>query len=282
MNVIGVLSALAVPFIWAYVSTVYKRFMESIDPLTLNMLRTTYAFALLTIPMLIIARRLNIGALWAALSGLLSLVVGDSLYLTSINLVGVSVAVPLSYTYILLAQVVAIPFGISPSPVLAASGMVMVVGIYLLSRSIDRGVLSSRGVLAGIGAALSWAVGQFLISLANSQGLNPIVVAYLRVGMASLALYLLNIARGVDVKRTFSSTLGTSLPLISLADLGLGVALFAYSINVIGFDLAVLITGIEPLVAQLLAYFMAKERLNASKVAGALIIVASVTASLAH
>ncbi|MGC8571308.1 MAG: DMT family transporter [Caldivirga sp.] len=272
MLIIDTAPALSTAFIWAWASVTYKDYMRRLSPLTVNFLRMLYTTAALTIPVVLIG--LNIGAIWGSLSGLLSLAVGDSMYLMAINYSGVSVAAPISYSYIPLSVLMATLLGEPLTIFKVTSGLMIMLGVYLLSR--ERTRVTLKGVTLALGTAVAWAVGQTMIKVADVNGLNPVSVAFVRVATAGLVLLMVNHVIHNDLTTAIKTTLRTRLPLVAILDLGIGVALFAYSVDLIGLGFTVIVTGCMPLIAQLMAKFMSGEKLTASKLMGAVIIVLAI------
>ncbi|WP_252901351.1 DMT family transporter [Vulcanisaeta sp. JCM 14467] len=213
--------------------------------------------------------------MWGSLSGLLSLVVGDSLYLFSINYSGVSIAAPVSYTYIPLTVLFAVFLGEPLTTPKILASILLIPGVYLLSRG-GSSRRELKGLFLGLGAAIAWAVGQTMIKVADMAGLNPISIAFTRVITAGVALFIINRLMGNDITRAIRVTMRSYLPVVAVLDLGLGVALFAFSMDLIGLGLTVIITGTMPLIAQVMSSLMGKERFSVIKFIGALIIVTAI------
>jgi len=273
MLALNALPAFTTAFIWAWASIVYGDFMKSINPLTVNFLRMLYASLILLIPAIVFG--FNAGAVWGSLSGLLSLAVGDSLYLMSINYSGVSIAAPVSYTYIPIAVLMATLLGEPLTIYKVVSGLLVVLGVYLLSR--ERTKVMIRGVALALGAAMAWAVGQTMIKVADISGLNPITLAFTRVATAGVVLLVINYVTHNDIAKAVKSTVRTRLPLFSVLDLGVGVALYAYSMDLVGLGLTVILTGSMPLIAQAMSSLMGREKLTVAKLLGAVVIVLAIT-----
>ncbi len=133
------LPALLTAVIWAWASIMYGDFMKRMHPLTVNFLRMLYASVVLLIPAMVLGG-LNYGAIWGgSLSGLLSLVIGDSLYLFSINYSGVSIAAPASYTYIPLTVLFAVFLGEPLTITKLMASILLIPGVYLLSAVVAQG-----------------------------------------------------------------------------------------------------------------------------------------------
>ena len=273
MLALNALPAFTTAFIWAWASIVYGDFMKSINPLTVNFLRMLYASLILLIPAIVFG--FNAGAVWGSLSGLLSLAVGDSLYLMSINYSGVSIAAPVSYTYIPIAVLMATLLGEPLTIYKVVSGLLVVLGVYLLSR--ERTKVMIRGVALALGAAMAWAVGQTMIKVADISGLNPITLAFTRVATAGVVLLVINYVTHNDIAKAVKSTVRTRLSLFSVLDLGVGVALYAYSMDLVRLGLTVILTGSMPLIAQAMSSLMGREKLTVAKLLGAVVIVLAIT-----
>lgn len=99
MDLLGVGAALAAAAIWALVIFLYKRHMESLDAAAVNFSRLLYVAVLLAPAALLVEPA---PGLWAAVvSGVVTLLVGDSLYFYAIHKVGGSVAAPTTATFLI-------------------------------------------------------------------------------------------------------------------------------------------------------------------------------------
>lgn len=275
MSLLGGAAALLTAIIWAYVSVAYKPFIARLGALRTNVMRMLYA-ALLTAPFAAVAMSPRPGLAYAAASGALSLSVGDTLYLSSIGASGVSVAAPVSYTYVVVAELLSEPLlHERPAPPLIAASVMVFLGVLLISRG-PGGRASPKGVAYALGASLAWSLGQVLIGLADVAGVSPVATAFVRATASGAVLAAASAAAGKDVRGALRQTVGSWLPLLAAADLGLGVALFAYSVEASGFDQAVVIVSSLPLFAQLIAWASGSERPRPAEVAGAAVIVAAV------
>lgn len=206
------------------------------------------------------------------------LVIGDSLYLFSINYSGgVSIAAPVSYTYIPLTVVFAVFLGEQLTITKLLASILLIPGVYLLSRS-GSSRREIKGLFLGLGAALAWAAGQSMIKVADiTGGLNPISIAFTRVAAAGIVLLVINYFMGNNIAGgAIRGTVRSYLPIIAVLDLGLGVALFAFSMDLIGLGLTVILTGTMPLIAQLMSSAMGREKFSVVKFLGALVIVMAI------
>ena len=272
--------ALIPAVIWAFSPIYYKTFMEKFDFLSLNLVRTATASAVLLLPA--VAAGFGPGEVPALLSGVITLGLGDSLFLLSIRETGASVAAPVVYTYVLLVQLTAGAVGESvPGANFVAAAMI-VAGVFVLSRG-GHGKPRAKGIALALGAALAWTAGQDLIRVSTVAGGDPVVVAFSRNAAAALALGLAVVAtrRG----RTWPSSLSRRelglILLIIISDLVLGSLLFVYSIAAVGVALTVIITSLSPALTQMLSKVLGKETPSGRDFGGGALIVAALVIAVA-
>ncbi len=277
MPILGYVADLASALIWALAAVAYRPLIISHGSLRVNLVRLTYAALAALGPAVYLGLARPLGDLYAAASGVITLSVGDTLYLMAIGAAGVSVAAPTAYSYVVMSQFVAIALG-EPLSIyrLIAAGLT-VVGVYLVFKG-KGGTRRARGILYAIGTAGAWTAGQALIGLSYSVGLSPISIAFMRAASAALAVTTVA-AIGLGPSQlppSFSALSRTYLPLVAAADLALGSALFAYAIGVVGFAPAVIVNSATPLFAQASAWALGAESPGPSEFAGAALIALSV------
>jgi len=268
MDPLGVGAALVAAAIWALVIFLYKRHMESLDATAVNFSRLIYVTALLAPTALLIKPT---PGLWAAVvSGVVTLFIGDSLYFYAIHKVGGSVAAPLAYMYIVMAQYFALLLGEEVSRWLILSSLLAVAGVTLLASG--GGVrLSPAGLAAAAAAALLWSLGMTAVKLAVLGSVNPLAVAYLRASSACAALGLY-----LAAKRRLKVVKSPLFAAASLMDLGVGSALFAFAVERIGLAPTTILVSASPLITQLYAKATGVENLTPRQMAGAAAIFAAV------
>ena len=170
MDPLGIGAALAAAAIWALVIFLYKRHMEGLDAAAVNFSRLMYVTTLLAPAMLFIEPA---PGLWAAVvSGVVTLFMGDSLYFYAIHKVGGSVAAPIAYTYIVMAQYFALLLGEEVSQWLFLSSILAVAGVSLLAGG-GGAWLNPLGLAATVATALLWSLGMTTVKLAVLGNVNP-------------------------------------------------------------------------------------------------------------
>ena len=261
--------------VWGFTPLFYRSFLDKKSAPTLNLLRTTFASILLLVPFLVFG--LTSSLAYGALSGLLTLAIGDTLFFVSINLVGASVATPLLYVSTVLVQFIAPSIGEPLSEIHLASAGLIIVAVYLLSKG-DRSSIRLRGIAIGLLAAAIESVGQSSIKLATSGGANPLSIAFSRTGTAAVALgiiFLITSRNHAKKNGKFTVRDYSLLAVLSVADIGLAAAVYIYSVGTVGIVISTIVLGISPLITQLAARFSRRESPNKfDLLAGTLIALA--------
>ncbi|MEM3832676.1 MAG: DMT family transporter [Thermoprotei archaeon] len=268
--------ALGTAVIWAISPIYYRDYLVINDVVRINFYRLFYASLGLFLPFIIFG--FNDAIIYGSLSGLLTLAVGDTLYLFSIREVGASIAAPVAYTYVLLIQFTAVFLGEQLTINRVVSSMIIILGIYMLSDS--KGSARRKGIVMALLTALLWTVGQSSIKLATMGYINPLSIAFARTttAMSALGLYML-----INRKNRFNAKIDKKhhilLATISISDLGLGSALYIYSIGIIGLTITIILTSVSPLLTQIVSKILGKENPSTRDViAGFLIVTALIIA----
>lgn len=267
--------AILASLIWAFSPIYYRAFMKKFDFLQLNLMRTAFSSALLAIPAAILGFGAGLG--YAVLSGIITLAVGDSLFLLSIGEMGASIATPVVYTYVFFVQLTAGTVGETVPAANIVAALMVVGGVFFISRG--GGVKPrAKGIALGVTAALVWTVGQDLIRVATNTGGDVVSIAFGRVAAAAVALCVAALATGRirTWPRGYSPKEYGFLALIAVSDLALGSVLYVYSISLVGVALTVILTSLSPLLTQILSKALGKESPSTMDYAGGVLIVAAV------
>ncbi|HLQ21033.1 MAG TPA: DMT family transporter [Nitrososphaerales archaeon] len=266
--------ALIAALIWAFSPIYYGVYLKKFGMLTLNFIRTSLGAGVLLLPALYFG--FQEGAIFAVLSGVITLAVGDSLFLISIREVGAAVSTPVVYTYVLLIQLTAFSVGESVLATNIVSATLIIVGVLLLSRGGRAPRI--KGIMIALGASLIWTVGQDLLKVASSAGLQFVSLAFLRDGSAAIALGLTLLVRGHPLssfRKKVTPREGGYLALVSITDLALGSAIYVYSVSTTGLALTVILTSLSPFLTQVFSKLLGKETpTNRDILAGFLIVLA--------
>ncbi|MFQ5999504.1 MAG: DMT family transporter [Candidatus Bathyarchaeia archaeon] len=291
MNMIGELAALAAALCWTLSPVLYKLALSDAKPIPANISRcistTVFLVACVGIS----------GKLWglttlatdslllASLSGVVGLCLGDTLYILSLALIGVSRTVPISCAYPLFTTFFATLFlGEHVTPFLLLGTVVIIMGVWLVSQE---GVQSSdttrstlfRGVLVALAAAVVWSVSIILMDHALELSQMATVDSALVVNtVRMLATTLLFLALSPLIDRRFSfmklkRKTWIILALGGIIALGLGWVLLAVSLSQIEASRAVPISSVSPLFATIIGAFFLKEKVTVRIFIGSVLIV---------
>lgn len=266
----GVLALLAA-FCWAVGAGFYKKSMRSVDPIGLNFIRSIPATLFLYLMVLAFERLDSFSKLDLMLSlyvigaSLVSWLIGDTFYFLGLRKIGVSKAVPVSYSYPLFLLPISIWFLHEPFGYEILVGTAMIVSaIWLISRSLNSGGFGEKGrmgLAASVMAAFCWAVGvasfKYLMDF-----VDPIFLAFFRmlVLLPPLGLY------SILSPSTKESILGMKKMEFLLASIGGIIAVgFGDMIYLMGLDLAEAniigpLTATTPVFASVIAMARLKER----------------------
>jgi len=207
--------------------------------------------------------------LWLVISVLVLLVVGDTLYFRSLDLAGVSWAMPVAGINPLWAILLATLFLDEPLTWgLLAGALLVVAGVTLLSRP---GVHSSngraiepaarrKGLLLALLVSLLWAAGQVVLKPATA-GMHSVVANSIRQPMAMLILLAINLRTGHWRElRHLDRRSWAMILMASLVGTGLGTLFFVMAIQDIGAGRTAVITSTSPLMAIPFSMFWLRER----------------------
>lgn len=272
--------ALGAALIWAFSPIYYRVFLEKFDVLSFNLFRTSAAAMALAAPALILWSPAGLG--FALLAGAVTLACGDSLFLLSIRETGASVAAPVVYVYVLMVQVAGLALGQSVPYINLVAALMVLAGIYALSRGGD-GRPRGKGIAFAASAAVFWTVGQELIQASTNAGGNFVAVTFARNAAAAVALGVGFAATG-RYKRWPAGITARGYAFIvafMLSDLVLGSVLFVYSIATAGVALTVILTSLSPLLTQVFSRALGKESPSPRDFAGGVLIVAALVLAVA-
>ena len=265
--------ALGAAVIWAFSPIYYRAFMKRFDFLSLNFVRTSLSAAVLAIPAALYWTPQ--GASFALFSGVVTLALGDSLFLLAVREVGASVATPVVYTYVFLVQVTAGLLGETVPGANFVSAAMVLAGVAALSRGKSGSGSRGKGIALGLGAAAIWAVGQDAIGLATEAGGSVVAIAFMRNLAAAAALGIVLVLTGGREK--WPKGLGMRefavVAAVSVTDLVVGSVLYVKSVSAAGIALTVILTSLSPLLTQLISKATGKESPSFKDILGGVLIV---------
>ena len=289
---LGVGIALLTSLAWSISSICIKLVADKIDSLSINTLRT-WVGSILLITFIITTGRQEVfltipfqSFVYVIASGVLAMVVGDTIYIKSIALLDVSIAFPLSQcAFILLAVLSAILILDEHFTWITITGAVLVVvGIYLMTSSRGRGGnptdkkrIDPKGLLYILVAVVAWTGATILLKV-GVIGVDPFIAAGMRISASAMVLLFLVLSRQGRTS-SFGKIGKRTLVLIAAAGLlTYGIAAVGYisAIQWIGAGKTVLLTATAPLFALPFSILILKEKPTAYRITGVLISVGGV------
>jgi len=294
--VIGELAALAAAFCWTLSPILYKVALSDAKPISANISRsistTIFLFACLGVS----------GKLWdlvtlqrdalflACLSGVVGLCLGDTMYMLSLRLVGVSRAVPVGCVYPLFTMLFATLFFNEQITLFLLMGAILiVVGIWLVSQEGNKSNNVARktllkGVFTALATAIVWGVSITLMNNALTLSEPDSADAAFVVNtarMSATTLVFLTLSPLIDRRFQFMKLKRKTWIILALAGiiaLGLGWFLLALSLTYIQASKAVPISSVSPLFATLIGALLLKEKVTVRIFVGSVLIVSGTTA----
>jgi DME family drug/metabolite transporter len=281
-SLLGAIAILITTFSWSlapvFVSRATQR-LPSLDPLLFNAARMVFALPIL-VPLAVLLEgfprvpwldaRFEAGV-W--IGGVLSTLVGDTLFVYSVSIIGASRALPISYLFIIWSAIYDYVTGAIGVRALF-SAMLAFIAVWLVSRStrkedVNQESEAYRAVMAAVATSLIWAASLYAykyatevsgeLSIAAARSIATVVV------LAPLLPRIRTIAKVID--DTFlSSFFGYVLGTLSFL-----VALRLLPASIVGIGMA-----LTPLLTQLLSAIMAHERLSKDVLTGGVLIALAI------
>ncbi len=286
---IGELAALGAAVSWTVSALFYRKALEGAKPVSANIIRLAATGAILLVFLVAIGRLEALTSIdfelfvLAAVSGIIGLGVGDTLYLVSLKAIGVSRAVPLACVYPLFSLLWAILiFGEQVTANVALGAVVIVLGILFLSHNAQSNVLGARkvltlGVIIALATALLWSISISLMNLAVKEAPDldhALVISTVRV--ASIGGLLLAFSPVVDRRMSFLKV-GRKTAVASIVGgifaLGVGWFLLSYSFTVTSQSISVPISSTTPLFSTLAGVLLLHEKATVRNFLGSIMVV---------
>ncbi len=288
---LNIVPALVACIIWSLSIVYYKKFTRKIPVIKVNLVRLFgSSIALLATCALIGCLMMSSGLIYAVLSGVLALAIGDTLYIYSSSIIGVSAAAPIAYLYVILVQFLALMFGEELTIGKIIASILAVVSILLIAtvrEEVEYGKMKIIGIVLAFATCMAWSFGQVVLKPATLY-VNPLEITLVRSlsGFTTLLiLYPLISNVRASKKEVECSQYGNfrslvyvyiAILIIGILDLALGSYLFVYSIATIGVGYTVIITGTIPVLAQIFANIIEREKLNLRYITSGLLVATSI------
>ncbi len=284
--ILGIFLGLASASIWATASLAIKAQSDRIDTSSFNAFRMVVGtvFTLALLPFFggwtALTQVPVTAAILLAVSSIIGVAMGDTLYFWSMTKIGASRALPISSTYPLFTWALAVPLLGEKFTVGAMVGTVLVLaGVYLLAPRI--GIVSHTdaradriGIIAALAAAALWAIATMLLKVGLQDGTPVILVNLIRLPVAAIATGLFTQRQfGFKVWRGYNLKTLPMLVLLAVYSTGIGMIVWTLTVEYAGAARASLLNTAAPLIGVPLSALFLRERVSAKIAAGTLLSV---------
>lgn len=287
----GEVFALSSALIWAISTVLWAIGAKRLHVIPLNLIRcvaaTIFFWALLPFygGLEAIAAVPLSSWFWLIVSVLTLLVVGDILFFRSMDLAGVSWAMPVSSINPLWAVLLASFFLEEPLTWSLLAGTILVIlGVILVSRGSDGAAEQNaqdkqarrNGVLLALAVSVLWAVGQIALK-PGTEGINSVVANSIRLPIGALIMLAIALRRGRlrDLRDIDRKSWGIIL-LASFVGTGFGSLFFVYAIQLAGAGRTSVLVSVAPLLAIPFSMMWLQERPTRWTLAGTLLTTVGV------
>jgi len=292
---IGELAALGAAICWTASAVLYKKALQKTKPVSANIVRLTCTGGILLL-VLIVAGKFGVltslpmnAAILAAVSGIVGLGLGDTLYMASLKLLGVARAVPITCTYPLfniLWAIFIVQEQVSQWTLIGAA--VILSGIWLIAHEEEANQTEmqtktlAKGVILALGTAVMWSISITMIDVAVTlpEGNSfDYALAVNAIRVVAIAVVLLASAPIIDRHRGFLKMQRKTLILLivgGMVALALGWFLLTVGLQNAPESRAVPISSTTPLFSTLSAMVLLRERVTLRNALGSAIIVGGI------
>ena len=283
-SVLGLAAIIATTLSWSlapvFVSRAARR-KGNMSPLVFNAARMLFAMIIL-VPMAYLLEGFPLDTPWFSLrfelgvwiGGVFSTVIGDTLFVYSVSVVGASIALPISYLFVIWSALYDYLRGVVGGKVLVAAGLAFI-GVWLVSRSARNDAKDEQAenaalpIMAAIGTSLVWAVSMYAYKAAMSVSGEYSVAAARSVATVAILLpYVLRVKEleGVLIDTFISSFFGYFFGTVTFL-----VALGLLPASIVGVGIA-----LTPFVTQLLSIPLAREKVGAETIIGGIVLAIAI------
>jgi drug/metabolite transporter (DMT)-like permease len=286
---LGVIIALVASLAWAGSSTLLKYLSSRIDAISINTMRLWVGSIVLLALVFLSGRSNDIGQthflpiLMVAVSGILAIAAGDTVYIKSLSYLDVSRAYPISQsTFPVLTLIVAIFFLNETFTWFNILGAAFVlVGIFLIARNKKGNVINKamgKGVALSLIAAMLWAGGAITLKIGLTE-VDTFLAAAIRVLTSALILTGLAYSRKSPDRLKLTTYSSRNLLLVASAGIltyGVGAIGYVTAMQLIGAGKTVLLSASAPIFLLPLSVLILKERPSPLALAGVFVSVAGI------
>jgi len=290
---IGELAALGAAISWTVSALFYGKALQQARPISANIIRLTLTGSILLLFLVILGKLAFLTGLpievvaISAVSGIIGLGLGDTLYLVSLSRIGVARAVPITCVYPLFSLVWAVFLVGEPITWAVVLGAVVIVGgIWFLGQGTHASEVDTKkkslviGMIFALLTAIVWSISIAMMDIAVRETPDldhALAINTMRV--IAIAAFLFAASPLLDRKLGFLKVpKKTVMALVAggIVALGLGWFFLAYSFVEIAQSRAVPISSTTPLFSTLASVFLLREKVTARTALGSIMIVVGI------
>ncbi|MBS7655795.1 DMT family transporter [Candidatus Bathyarchaeota archaeon] len=280
---LGEFLALLASFCWALSAILYKKALEHERYILVNLLRSLFAsiflgliLVIMPYQLLFLSRNEFILLVFAALIGP---VIGDTLYFIGLKKIGVSRTQSISSSYPLYSMLLAAAFlheNITFTIFIGA--LLIVVGIILLTPIKNEGYNLNFLIATPVLAGFFWSIALVTFKLVlNNNFINPIFAAFInRIATLPFLFFTAIAVKEFNQARKLTRAEIIFIVVGGVLGLGLGGMFVFLSLSLTTASKAIPLSSISPFFTLILAFFYAKEKLEAKIIIGTMLVVTGV------
>lgn len=284
----GILIGLLTAFLWAISTNAYKTQSKEATPIAIAALKMWAAMAIMSIIVMLPFRTTPFYVPFESLliliaSVAISLVVGDFVYLTVQERIGVSNAYPIACVYPIFTYIIAISFLGEAIIISRFLGIIVaVIGVSLISReqaitneSQNLRKIDALGIGFSLFAAFCWSLGSILlqVGVANIEPIDANFIRMLFGGAIFVPIILTAVNRGMPKPTKRATKIVVSAGFFGMT---IGSLLYTYTVKLTGASIAALLGSTSPLFALPISIILLKEQFNRRSIFAVLLTVLGV------
>jgi len=211
----------------------------------------------------------------AFLVGVCGAIIGDTAYVAALRTGSPGLVIPVSYTYVVVAQLIEYFIGLNVSLLDILASFLAIFGIYIAYGGLSKSKGSTKGLAYAIIASLAWGIFVHLVKYAVSI-MDPIVLNFLRLLMASLILFIISFKLH-GIKNSLSAIYHLKYTNLSgILGFGIGGSFFYTALTILKFSPVIIATAFTPLTGVFVARLLLKEEVKTRHIIGTIIVIASI------
>jgi drug/metabolite transporter (DMT)-like permease len=269
--------AVVTALLWAGSTVTLRDPLKEIDPLSVNTLKTLFA-ALSMLPIFFVSGEIFnsqidlYGLFLVTIAAILGFGLGDTLFLRSISLIGVSKSYTIAYTFPFFTMLLGIIILGEPFLMNRLVGITFTfLGIILVvTEKSEKVRISSKGIILALTTSIIWSVAMTIaaLGLTTTSTISANTIRY-----PFLLLVLAFLSRPWAKKNRISQKNLTLLAISGTLGMAVGGVTFLYSIQLIGVSKATALGASSPFWALIMSALWLKEKVTWRVMLAAIIIV---------